>query len=133
MIRVVEGRCAAIERAIIEVPLRRSDLPNEPGKIVPVFIVARPPAFRGKIILVPPFELSLWRQRHLVGLRAADQITTYGDHGPAALWPERRDDVGRPRAPIVTGDGRLLDFERIHQCDDIDREHRLLAIPGRFT
>jgi hypothetical protein len=29
MIRVLEGRGAALERGIIEVPLRRSDLPNE--------------------------------------------------------------------------------------------------------
>src|SRR5215218_7956577 len=79
MIRVVEGRCAAIERGIIEVPLRRSGLPNELSKIVPVCVVTSPAAFRGEIILVPPFELSLWRQRHHVGFRAADQITTHGD------------------------------------------------------
>src|SRR5215207_4048393 len=101
MIRVVEGRCAAIERDIIEVPLRRSGLPNELSKIVPVCVVTSPAAFRGDIILVPPFELSLWRQRHLVGFRAADQITTHGDLGLAALWPECRDD-GRPRSPIKT-------------------------------
>src|SRR5215203_2460096 len=65
MIRVVEGRCAAIERGIIEVPLRRSGLPNELSKIVPVCVVTSPAAFRGEIILVPPLELSLWRQRHL--------------------------------------------------------------------
>jgi hypothetical protein len=50
MIRVVEGRFAAIERGLIEVPLRRSDLPDELGKIVPVFVIAGPAAFRGKII-----------------------------------------------------------------------------------
>jgi hypothetical protein len=50
MIQVVEGRCAASERGIIEVPVRRSDLPNEPGKIVTVFVVAKPPAFCGKIV-----------------------------------------------------------------------------------
>ena len=56
MIRIVEGRCAAIERGIIEVPLRRSDLPNELRKVVPVFVVAGAAAFRGKIILVPPLR-----------------------------------------------------------------------------
>src|SRR5918998_3104821 len=133
VIRVVEGRRAAIERGIIEVPLRRSGLPNELCKIVPVFLVAGPAAFGGEIILVPPLELSLWRQGHLVGFRAADQITTHGDQGLAALWPECRDDVGRPRSPITTGDGSLLDLESIHQGDDIDSEDRLLAIPDRLT
>src|SRR6266576_3165143 len=61
MVRIVEGRCAAIERGIIEVPLRRSELPNELRKVVSVFVVAGAAAFRRKIILIPPFELSLWR------------------------------------------------------------------------
>jgi len=34
VIRIVERRCTAIERGIIEVPLRRSELPDELGKIV---------------------------------------------------------------------------------------------------
>ena len=71
MIRVVEGRCAALEGGIIEVPLGRSDLPDELGKVVPVLLVAGPAAFGGKIILVPPLVFSLWRQRHLVGFLAA--------------------------------------------------------------
>src|SRR2546425_11964230 len=125
MIWIVEGRCAAIERGIIEVPLRRSDLPNQLRKVVPVFVVAGPAAFRGKVILVPPLELSLWRQRYLAGLLTADQIPTHGDDRLAALRPERRDDVGRPRPPIIPAQDRLLDLERIHQRDDIESEYRL--------
>src|ERR1700693_4548047 len=128
MIRIVEGRCAALERSIVEVPLWRSNLPNEFRKVVPVFIVADPASFRGKIILVPPFELSLWRQRHLADFLAADQVTTHGDEGLAALRPERRDDVSRPSSPIIPSEDRLLDPERIHQRDDIESDHRLLAI-----
>src|SRR5262249_24486283 len=101
MIRVVEGRCAAIKGGIIEVPLRRSDLPNELRKIAPVLLVARPAAFDGKIILVPPLEFSLWRQRHLVGFLAAE---------------------------IKTADDCFLDLESIQESDDIDRKRRLLAI-----
>src|SRR5262245_23432268 len=33
MIRVVEGRRAAIEGGIVELPLRRGDLPDEPGEV----------------------------------------------------------------------------------------------------
>src|SRR5437016_5743262 len=51
MIRIVEGCCTAIERGVIEAPLRGSDLPNELRKVVPVFVVACPAAFGGKIIL----------------------------------------------------------------------------------
>src|SRR5579864_4541875 len=79
MIWIVEGRCAAIERGIVEVPVWRSELPNELRKVVPVFLVAGPTAFRGEVILVPPLEFSLWWQRHLAGLLAADQVPAHGD------------------------------------------------------
>src|ERR1035438_5077223 len=46
----------------------------------------------------------------------------------AVKGSERRDDVGRPRSPIKTGEDCLLNLESIHQGDDIDRHHRLLAI-----
>ena len=133
VIRIVEGRRAAIERGVVEVPLRRSELPDELRKIVPVFLVAGPAALGGEIELVPPFELGLRRQRHLAGFLAADQIAAHGDHGLAALRPERRDDVGGPRAPIAAGDDRLLDLERIHQGDDIDGDRRRLAVAERFA
>ena len=61
VIWIVEGRGGAIERRIIELPLRRGDLPNESGKIISVFLVAGPAALRGEIILVPPLVLSLRR------------------------------------------------------------------------
>ena len=49
VLRVVEGRCAAIERGINEVPFRRIDLPDEIREFASVFLVARPqPAFCGK-------------------------------------------------------------------------------------
>src|SRR5882724_11932748 len=67
MIRVVEGGCAAVERGIVEPPLRRSDLPDELCEVVRVFRVAGTAAFRGEIELVPPLELRLWRQRILAG------------------------------------------------------------------
>ena len=52
VIGVVEGRCAAIKRSIIEVPLGRGNLPNELRKVAPVFFIACPATVRGKIILV---------------------------------------------------------------------------------
>src|SRR6266536_1960311 len=133
MIRVVERRRAAIKLSVIEVPFRRSCTTNKLRKIVPISIAAGSPTFRGEIILVPPLELGRWRQRPLVGFRAADQIATHRNHGLAALRPQRRDDVGRSRAPIKTGEDRLLDLQRIHQRDGVDRERRLLAIPERRT
>src|SRR6185295_3716712 len=77
MIPILEGRCAAIERGIVEAPFWRGLLPNEPGKIVSIFFIAGPAAFGRKVILIPPLEFSAWRQRHPAGCLAADQITTH--------------------------------------------------------
>ena len=62
MIRVIECGSGAIKSSVIEGPLRGSELPNAFRKVVPVFVVAGPAAFGGKVILIPPFELSFWRQ-----------------------------------------------------------------------
>src|SRR5271168_1374729 len=123
MIWVLEGRCTAIECGIIEVPLRRGELPDELCKIMPVFLIAVPAAFRGKVKLIPPLELSLRRQRRLASRLAADQITAHGDDRLAAFWPERRHDVGRPRSPIKARDDRLLDLESIHEGDDVESNY----------
>jgi len=49
VIRIVEGRRGAIEGGIVEVPLGRSDLPNELRKIATVLVVAGPAALRGEV------------------------------------------------------------------------------------
>src|SRR5262249_30718785 len=132
-IGIIESRGAAIERGVVEVPLWRGDLPDELGKIAPVFVVAGAAAFRREIILVPPLQLGFWRQGRLAGLLAADQISADGNQSLAALRPERGDDAGGARAPIVTGERRLLDLERIHQGDDVDSHHRLLTVAWRIV
>src|SRR5262245_59238066 len=133
MIRVVEGRCAAVERNIIEVPFWRSELPDELVELMPVFFVACAATVRRKIKLVPPFEFGLWRQWHFVGFTVADQISAHGDERLAAFRPKRRHDVGCPRSPIKTADDCLLDLKRVHKRDYVDRERRLLAISNSFV
>src|SRR3954469_2057650 len=61
MVRVVEGRRAALERGVVELPFGGSELPNELGKFAPVLFVTGPAAVRGEIELVPPLELGLRR------------------------------------------------------------------------
>ena len=96
VIGVVEGRCGAIERSIIEVPFRRCALPDELVEVVPVFAVPERAPLRRKVILVPPSQFSRWRQRLQVCLEVGDQITAHGDERLAPFRPERRDDGGGP-------------------------------------
>src|SRR4051794_18514482 len=111
---IVQGRGAALERRIIKAPFRRSGMPDELCEIVPVFLITFPAAFGGKVVLIPPLELSLWRQRRPACLLAADQVTAHRHHGLAALRPQRRDYVGGTSPPVTTCDDRLLDFKGIH-------------------
>jgi hypothetical protein len=131
VVGIVERLRGAIERGLVEVPARRSNLPDEPGKITPVFVVASPATFRGKIELVPPLQLSRWAQWRLVGLLATDQVAAHRDDRPAPLRPEGRHDPRRSGSPVEAADDRSLDAERVHERDDVNPERRLLAVAQR--
>src|SRR5262249_22247351 len=128
VIGVVERCRAPLERGVVEPPLGRSLMPDEFREVAPVFVVAGAAPIRRKIELVPPLELRLRRQRLLAGLLAADEIAAHGDEALAALRPERRDDVTRPRAPVETGQYRLLDLERVHQAGGVEGNDRWLTV-----
>ena len=63
MIGIVEGGGRAFERGVIEIPFRRCGPPDEPGKVAPVFFIARTATVGRKIELVPPLQLRTRRQR----------------------------------------------------------------------
>src|SRR5262245_38378098 len=49
-------------------PINNRQLLRQPGQTMPMFFVAGPAAaFGGKIVLVPPLEIVLRRQRYLAG------------------------------------------------------------------
>lgn len=54
MIRIFESLRAARERGLLEPPLRRRRLPNEPGEIAPIGRIAGLSARRCEIELIPP-------------------------------------------------------------------------------
>src|SRR5262249_28119401 len=130
---IVEGRGAAIEGSVVELPVGRSELPNQLRKLAPVFFVTGTAALSGKIELVPPLQLGLRRQRYLAGFLAANEIAAYGDHGPAALRPERREDIGRAPSPIEASEDRPLDLECVQKVLEIGGERRRLTVPDCFV
>src|SRR5262249_3704929 len=128
MVRIFEGGRAALERGVIEIPFRRSLLPDQLRKIVPVLVVAFPAAFGREIKLIPPFEFRLWRQRNLARFLATDQITAHGNERFATFRPERPNHIGRSGTPNKTGEDRLVDLESIHQRYNVGSNCRRLAI-----
>src|SRR5215510_9406340 len=49
VIRIVEGSRRPIEHGVIEIPLRRGGLPDQPAKVACVFFVAGPAAVGGEV------------------------------------------------------------------------------------
>ena len=124
VVRVVEGRRAAIERGVVEVPFGRGLPPDELRKVAPVLVVADQAALGGEIELIPPLELGrrLRQGRLAAYFLAADQIAADRDQRLAALGPKRGDNIGRASAPIETGESRFVDLERVHQGDGVERD-----------
>src|SRR6478736_1092201 len=87
VIGVVERRRASIERCVVELPLRRGELPDQFGEVVPVLVVALAATLGSKVILVPPFPLRGRRQRSLAGRLAPDEVSAHGHDPPTALRP----------------------------------------------
>src|SRR5215211_5840867 len=95
-------------------------------ELAAVPVVAGPAAFGGEVKLVPPLKLGLRRQRELADRLTPDQVAAHGNERLAALRPQRRHDVGRPRAPVEACDDRVIDLERVHQGYGIEGEGRRL-------
>src|SRR5262245_51158380 len=75
VIRIFESRRTSIKRSLVKVPFWGSGSPDEFCELTSKLLVAQLSAFRRKIELVPPLELSRRRQRHLVYFRIADEIS----------------------------------------------------------
>src|SRR5829696_8330765 len=129
VIRVVEGRRAAIERSVVELPFGgpRAELEWRAARSASK-TRARTRHGRGR-----------WqnrfgtRQRHPAGFLVADQVTAHRDHALRTLRPERREDIGSPRSPIEAGENRLLDLESVQKVFGTDGKHRRLTVPDRCT
>src|SRR6202011_1376868 len=114
-------------------PFRRGELPDQLVEVPGVLAVSKPPAFGREIELIPPLELSRRWQRLLVRFLATDQVATHGYERPAALGPERGDDVGTSRPPIEARNDRTVDFEGIHQRNGVEHEGGWLAVSKRLA
>jgi hypothetical protein len=100
MVRIVERRRGTLERGVVEVPLRRRELPNQPGKITPVLLVASPTALGRKIVLIP-LKLGRRRQRRFARGLAPDEVSADGDDAFAPFRPQRRPLMPAVRAPPI--------------------------------
>src|SRR5258706_14293139 len=72
-----------------------------------------------EVVLVPPSQFFLRRQRTMVYRAIHYDITADRYDSFDSLWPQSGHDLNAPRAPIETADERLLDLERVHEGHDI--------------
>src|ERR1700709_2260633 len=107
-------------------------MPDQFVEIVTIGFVTCITTLGREIELIPPREFSFRRQRRAVGFRTADQIAAYRNHGLASLGPQRSDDVHRSSTPVEAAEDRLIDFQRVHQRDDVEGDDRLLTVAWRI-
>jgi hypothetical protein len=62
VVGILERLGRASKVASSNVPLRRGQLPDQLGEVVPVLVVAGAAALGGEVELVPPFQFGLRRQ-----------------------------------------------------------------------
>src|SRR5207253_2255334 len=74
---IVEGCGAAIVDCVVEVPTGRGELPDELVELVSVFLVPKPSAFGGEVVLVPPLILRPREQRIPARRLAADEVSAH--------------------------------------------------------
>ncbi|MCY1405604.1 hypothetical protein D9M71_208480 [compost metagenome] len=108
-------------------------MPDQLGEVVGVFRVSGATAVGGEVELIPPLQFRLGWQRVLAGRLVADQVSTDRDQRLDPLRPQRRDNAGRTRTPVITTEHRLLDLQRIHEVDDITGQRSRLAIAQGFV
>ena len=131
VVGIVEGHRRSLETDIVERPVRRPLRPQYFGDFAPVGGEPRPAAFELEIILVPQRHLAVGAlRRHGFG-DVLDQIGIDADKPDASLRPQRRTDTGRAAAPVIAGEHRPLDAERIHQRHHVGADRGLLARPRR--
>src|SRR3984957_18012324 len=85
MVGIVEGRCCAVVRGVVKIPLWRSLVPYELIELVEVFRIPGLADWGGEIILVPKQKRGLGWYWRLVARRAADQIAADGKDRLAAF------------------------------------------------
>src|SRR5262249_14283930 len=119
VIGVVEGGGGgAREGRLVEVPLGRSELPDELGYVASVFGVAGPPMLGGKVILVPPGKL---RRRRQGSWLAAGLPIRYPLTETRALQRsgQRAARMSAVRAPIKPAEQSPLDLQHVHGRQDV--------------
>ncbi|MNN00442.1 hypothetical protein D3C81_1130330 [compost metagenome] len=98
-----------------------------------VLLVTGATTVSGEVELIPPLQFRLGWQRVLAGRLVADQIAADRDQRLDPLRPQRRDNVGRTRTPVIATEHRLLDLQGIHEVDDITGQCSRLAIAQGFV
>ncbi len=126
-IRIVEGVRRAVIGGVVEVPVRRPQLPQQLAQFAPVGLQPGAAAFGVEIILVPEPVFLLRRRRHDRSGDVLDTVAVGQYEAAHALGPQRGGDAGGAPAPVETGKDRRGQRQRVHQLHEIAADRGLLA------
>ena len=112
---------------IVELPVGGPQLPQQPAEDRPVAGQSGMAAFTVEIILVPVAVLR-FRILRVQGQRDVLDIVAVACNQPGhPVRPQCRDNAGRPAAPVIAGQDRPLDVQRIYEGQQVVGQGRLLT------
>src|SRR5688572_5335029 len=125
-IGIVERRCGLLVGLVRELPRRRPRFPQEPADRAAIALEADTTALGVEVVLIPERALALrrggrWSAENVLNGIAADE-----DGGAHAIRMERRGNASRAAAPVVTGDGKSPDLQRIGEINNVLADRGLL-------
>jgi hypothetical protein len=126
-ILVVEGGGAALEGRVVELPGRRPQLPQQLREALAVLREPGAAALAVKVVLVPE-AVFVGRRVRLHRLGDVLDVVAVERHQPrAAFGPQRRHHAGGAAAPVVAGQHRAFDLQRIEQREQVGAQRGLFA------
>src|SRR5688572_1460631 len=130
-IRIVERRCGLLVGLVRELPRRRPRFPQEPADRAAIALEADTTALGVEVILIPERALTLWRSRRWSAEDVLNGVAADEHGGAHAFRVERCGNASRAAAPVVAGDGKSPDLQRIREINNVLADRSLLRQAGR--
>src|SRR5947209_7659841 len=127
VVGIVEGHRGAVQRGVIEGPVRRVACPDHPRDVAPVRGETGAATLGQEVVEVPETGFEVGPDRRHGEAYVLNEVAVDGDDAGTALWPQRGGDAGCALAPVLAGEDGARDGERIQQSDHVAADGCLLS------
>src|SRR5258708_7624041 len=127
VVGIVEGHSGALQRGVIEVPVRRVARPDHLRDVAPVRGETGSATLGQEGVEGPQAGFEVRPDRRHGEAYVLDEVAVDRDGAGSPLWPQRSGDAGCAPAPVIAGEDGARDVERIQQSDHVAADGCLLS------